>query len=295
MFEGFQQQQIDTGDVTINTHVGGDGSPLLLLHGYPQTHAMWHAVAPRLAESFTVVCTDLRGYGDSGKPPGGPQAGDPDHNNYSKRTMAADQVAVMSALGFETFAVVGHDRGGRVAHRMCLDHPNKISRAAVLDIAPTHKMFAAMNRDIAMGYWHWTWLAQPYDLPERMIAADPVWYLDGRLGALGSGFDMFHPDALAEYRRCFADPAAIHASCEDYRAAATIDLAHDEADMAQKIACPLLVLWGGRGLVDGWFDTLAVWRERAEDVRGGPLDAGHYLAEERPEETTAALLAFLNE
>lgn len=295
MFEGFVQQQIDTGDVTINAHVGGDGPPVLMLHGYPQTHAMWHAVAPRLAESCTIVCPDLRGYGDSGKPPGGPQAGDPDHNNYSKRTMAADQVAVMTALGFENFAVIGHDRGGRVAHRMCLDHPSKISRAAVLDIAPTYKMFADMNRAIAMGYWHWTWLAQPYDMPERMIGADPVWYLDGRLGALGSGFDMFSPDALAEYRRCFNDPAAIHASCEDYRAAATIDLAHDEADMDKKIACPLLVLWGGRGLVDSWFDTLAVWRERAGDVRGGPIDAGHYLAEERPEETAAALLAFLNE
>ena len=295
MFEGFQQQLIDTGAVTINTLVGGDGPPVLLLHGYPQTHAIWHAVAPRLAERFTVVCTDLRGYGDSGKPPGGPQAGDPDHNNYSKRTMAADQVAVMSELGFGNFAVIGHDRGGRVAHRLCLDHPDRVSRAAVLDIAPTHKMFTAMNRDIAMGYWHWTWLAQPFDMPERMIGADPVWYLDGRLGALGSGFDMFHPDALAEYRRCFADPAAIHASCEDYRAAATIDLAHDEADMDHKIACPLLVLWGGRGLVAGWFDTLAVWRERADDVRGRPIDAGHYLAEEKPEETTAALLAFLDE
>jgi len=295
MFEGFQQQRIDTGEVTINARVGGNGPPVLLLHGYPQAHAMWHAVAPRLAERFTVVCTDLRGYGDSGKPPGGPQAGDPDHNNYSKRTMAADQVAVMSELGFENFAVIGHDRGGRVAHRMCLDHPGKIGRAAVLDIAPTHKMFADMNREIAMGYWHWTWLAQPFDLPERMIGADPIWFLDGRLGGWGTGLDTYHPDALADYRRCFADSATIHASCEDYRAGATIDLAHDEADMDHKIACPLLVLWGGRGLVDKWFDPLAVWRERADDVRGGAIDAGHFLAEEKPEETAAALLDFLNE
>ncbi|MCZ6587249.1 MAG: alpha/beta hydrolase, partial [Alphaproteobacteria bacterium] len=241
MFDGFQQQEFDTGEVTINARVGGDGPPVLLLHGYPQTHAMWHAVAPRLAERYTVVCTDLRGYGDSGKPPGGPQAGDPDHNNYSKRMMARDQVAVMAALGFENFALIGHDRGGRVAHRLCLDHPDQVSRAAVLDIAPTHKMFAAMNREIAMGYWHWTWLAQPFDLPERMIGADPVWYLDGRLGGWGTGLDTDHPDALADYRRCFADPATIHASCEDYRAGATIDLVHDETDMDNKVACPLLV------------------------------------------------------
>ncbi len=293
MFDEFDQSNIDTGEVTINARVGGDGPPVLLLHGYPQTHAMWHAVAPHLAEYFTVVCTDLRGYGDSGKPPGGPQAGDPDHDQYSKRTMARDQVTVMAALGFERFAVVGHDRGGRVAHRMCLDHPDLISQAAVLDIAPTHKMFAAMNHEIAMGYWHWTWLAQPYDLPERMIGADPVWFLDGRLGGWGTGLDVYHPDALADYRRCFADPATIHATCEDYRAAATIDLAHDDADLDQKIACPLLVLWGGRGLVDQWFDPLAVWRERADNVSGGPIDAGHFLAEERPEETTAALLDFL--
>jgi haloacetate dehalogenase len=295
MFEGFDQSNIDTGEVTINTRIGGDGPPVLLLHGYPQTHAMWHAVAPRLAGHFTVVCTDLRGYGDSDKPPGGPQAGDPDHNNYSKRTMARDQVAVMAALGFERFAVVGHDRGGRVTHRLCLDHPGQVSRAAVLDIAPTHKMFADMNREIAMGYWHWTWLAQPYDLPERMIGADPVWYLDGRLGGWGTGLDTYHPDALADYRRCFADPATIHASCEDYRAAATIDLTHDDADLDQKISCPLLVLWGGRGLVDKWFDPLAVWRERADNVSGRPIDAGHFLAEEKPEETADALLAFLEE
>ena len=295
MFDGFQQQYIDTVEVTINVRTGGDGPPVLLLHGYPQTHAMWQAVAPRLAERYTVVCTDLRGYGDSGKPPGGPQAGDPDHDNYSKRMMARDQVAVMAALGFESFALIGHDRGGRVAHRLCLDHPDQVSRAAVLDIAPTHKMFAAMNREIAMGYWHWTWLAQPFDLPERMIGADPVWYLDGRLGGWGTGLDTYHPDALADYRRCFADPAAIHASCEDYRAGATIDLVHDEADLDRKIACPLLVLWGGRGLVDKWFDPLAVWRERADNVRGGPIDAGHFLAEEKPQETATALLAFLNE
>ncbi len=293
MFEGFDQRNIDTGEVTINARIGGDGPPVLLLHGYPQTHAMWHAVAPRLAEHFSVVCADLRGYGDSGKPPGGPQAGDPDHENYSKRTMARDQVAVMAALGFERFAVVGHDRGARVAHRMTLDHPDRVSRLAVLDIVPTLKAFTEIDQAKATGYYHWFFLIQPYDLPERLIGSDPGFFLRWCLKSWGGGLDFFDPEALAHYERCFADPAAIHASCEDYRAAATIDLAHDRADLERRIDCPVLALWGSRGRIDAWFDVLETWRERAREVSGRALDAGHFLAEERPEEVAQALLAFL--
>lgn len=288
----------ETGRATVETaeggaceiayRQGGSGPPLLLLHGYPQTHVMWHRVAPALAERFTVVAADLRGYGASGKPPGGEG-----HEGYSKRAMAADQVALMAGLGFERFAVVGHDRGARVTHRMALDHPERVARAAVLDICPTLAMYERTDMAFARAYYHWFFLIQPYDLPERLIGADPDYYLGCKVGAWGSDTAIFDPEALAAYKAAFRDPATIHASCEDYRAAASIDLEHDRADQDRKLACPLLALWGAKGVVGRTYDVLAVWRERAEDVRGGPLPTGHYLAEEDPQATLAALLDFL--
>ena len=263
---------------------------MLLLHGYPQTHAMWHRIAPRLAERFTVVCPDLRGYGDSAKPKGG--AG---HINYSKRAMARDQVEVMRTLGFERFDVAGHDRGGRVAHRMALDHPRNVKSLAVIDIAPTRLMFAQTTQAFATAYYHWFFLIQPFDLPERLIGADPMFFLHWTLGGWGSKLDHFDPRALAEYERCFVDPATIHATCEDYRAAASIDLDHDRADAQNKVACPLLVLWGAKGVVQRLFHPLADWMSVAGDVRGEALPGGHFLAEESPDATLAALYFFFSD
>jgi haloacetate dehalogenase len=289
LFEGFERQRVETPDAEIELVRGGDGPPVLLLHGYPQTHAMWHLVAPRLAEGFTVVATDLRGYGDSSKP-----FGDEDHSTYSKRAMAADQASVMQSLGFDSFAVVGHDRGGRVAHRMALDYPERLTRLAVLDIVPTRHVFETVGKDLATAYYHWFFFIQPYDLPETMIGADPGYYIRKKLGGWGTPLETFAPEALAEYERCF-DSATIHASCEDYRAAASIDLVYDEEDRdkGRRVDCPLLALWGGRGVMEKTYDVEAVWREYASDVRGRPLDAGHYLAEERPEETVRELIGFL--
>lgn len=289
MFDDFASREIATRQTTIHATIGGSGPPLLLLHGYPQTHVMWHAVAQGLAQQFTVVATDLRGYGDSGKP-----ASDPEHAVYSKRRTAADQVEVMHALGFERFFLAGHDRGGRVAHRMALDYPDAVRRLAVLDIVPTHTIFATVNKEIATGYYHWFFLIQGGDLPETMIGHDPDWYLRAKLRQWSGDPAAFAPEAVAEYARCFRDPACIHASCEDYRAAASIDLVHDEADMATKITCPLLVLWGEKGLMQRHYDVLATWRERATDVRGQMLPCGHFLAEERPEETLALLVGFFS-
>ena len=288
MFEGFERVRIETGEATVNAVRGGEGPPVLLLHGYPQTLTMWHLVAPRLAKSFTVVAADLRGYGDSSKPEGGN-----DHAGYSKRAVAGDQVRGMRELGFDSFAVVGHDRGGRVAHRMALDYPEGITKLAVLDIAPTRHVFATADKDLAMSYYHWFFLAQPYDLPERLIGADPDYYLSKKLGGWGSGIEAFTPEAYAEYQRCFRDPETIHASCEDYRAAATRDLEHDEADRHRKVECPLLALWGEKGVVERLYDVPEVWRGYASDVRGSALPCGHFLAEERPEETAKELLSFL--
>ena len=289
MFEGFERSRIETPEAEIEAVRGGKGPPVLLLHGYPQTHAMWHLVVPRLAEDFTVVATDLRGYGDSSKP-----FGEEDHSTYSKRAMAADQVAVMASLGFGTFAVVGHDRGGRVGHRMALDYPDRVTKLAVLDIVPTRHVYATVDRDLETAYYHWFFFIQPYDLPETMIGADPIYYLRKKLGGWGTPLETFAPEALAEYERCF-DAATIHASCEDYRAGAYIDLVHDDEDreMGRKVDCPLLALWGGRGIVEKTYDVGAVWREYATDVRGKPLDAGHFLAEERPDATTRELRTFL--
>jgi haloacetate dehalogenase len=282
MFDGFTLSTIDTGAVSIRTRYGGSGPPLLLLHGHPQTHVMWHRVAPQLARDFTVVMTDLRGYGDSGKP-----ATTADHMPYSKRAMAQDQVAVMRHLGFEHFFVAGHDRGGRCAYRMALDYPAQVRKLAVLDIIPTGEAFRRTNMEFGLGYWHWFFLAQPAPLPERMIGCDPDNYY------FRSGRELFDPQALADYLRCCHDPATIHAMCEDYRAGATIDYQLDEADRGVKrIQCPLLALWGKRGQLPAWYDVLAIWRDWADDVRGQAIDSGHYLAEEAPDATLAALQGF---
>jgi haloacetate dehalogenase len=291
LFPGFEPRRIATSGSEINLILGGSGPPLLLLHGYPQTHAIWHRIAARLAQHFTVVCADLRGYGDSGKP-----ASEPDHRTYSKRAMAQDQVEIMQALGFERFALAAHDRGGRVAHRMARDHAERIERLAVLDISPTAIMYARTDKAFATAYYHWFFLIQPYDLPERLIGADPGYYLRKTLGGWGSSSrTIFDARAYAEYERSFCDPATIHATCEDYRAAAAIDLEHDAADGGRKIDCPLLVLWGEKGVVHRLFDPVADWKSVASDVRGKALPSGHYLPEEAPDETYAALLAFLQD
>ena len=292
MFEGFQSRTAELDGMPIHYRMGGEGPPLLLLHGYPQTHVMWHRVAPLLARTRTVVCPDLRGYGDSGKPPG-----DPAHETYSKRSSARDVAALMTSLGFARFAVAGHDRGGRVTHRLCLDHPHRVSRAAVLDIVPTRTLFAATNKAVATGYFHWFFLIQPAPVPETLIGGAADFWLDRLLGAWSKGgASPITPEAMAAYRRAFRDPATIHATCEDYRAAATIDLVHDEADQDARIACPLLVLWGEHGLMHRHFDVLATWREKASGpVDGKALPCGHFLPEEAPEATAEALDRFFVE
>lgn len=288
MFEGFESKRIKTGDTEINLKVAGNGPPLLLLHGYPQTHVIWHKIAPKLAEKFTVVATDLRGYGDSGKP-----ASDAEHSPYSKRAMAADQVEVMSALGFDRFSVVGHDRGGRVAHRMVRDYPDRIDKIAVLDIAPTATMYGATDKTFATAYYHWFFLIQPDGLPEHMIGCDPEFYLSRKMAAWGKANGAITDEAFAEYLRCFSDPATIHATCEDYRAAAGIDLAHDATNSDEKIINPLLVLWGREGFVAKAYDVLETWRDVASDVSGHAVSGGHFLPEEAPDEMLKALLEFL--
>ena len=289
LFPGFSTKRIRTTETEIHVVVGGAGPPLLLLHGYPQTHAIWHGIAPALARDYTVVCPDLRGYGDSGKP-----ASNATHVAYSKRAMGRDMVDVMRALGFPRFHMAGHDRGGRVAHRMCIDHPEAVERVAVIDISPTRTMFAQTDRAFATAYYHWFFLIQPFDFPEKLIGADPLFYLHRTLGRLGGGLDRFEPRALADYERCFADPATIHATSEDYRAAASIDLEHDDADVTagRKVRCPLLVLWGEKGVVERLFDPLRDWGAVAIDVRGKALPSGHYVPEEAPEETLRELQAF---
>jgi haloacetate dehalogenase len=297
VFEGFSTTRIatgsdngsDNGGATINAVHGGSGPPVLLLHGFPQTHAMWHRVAPELARGHTVVAPDLRGYGDSSRPPEGD-----DHGGYSFRSMAADQVAVMRSLGHERFAVVGHDRGARVAHRMTLDHPEVVTRLAVLDIVPTLHVYEHVDKALATAYYHWFFFIQPAPIPERLIDGDPIGYLHALLGAWGSGLSVFAPEALAEYERCFADAATRHAMLEDYRAGASIDLEHDRADVDRKVEVPTLVVWGAQGVVGRRPESpLDVWRERATDVRGTAVDAGHFLIEERPAEMLDLLEGFL--
>jgi haloacetate dehalogenase len=282
MFDGFDLSMIDTGEAVIRVRHGGSGPPLLLLHGHPQTHVMWHAIAPRLAQDFTVVAADLRGYGESSKP-----STTPDHMPYSKRVMAQDQIVVMQHLGFDRFYVAGHDRGDRCAYRMALDHPERVEKLAILDIIQTGEAFRRANMTFGLGFWHWFFLAQPYDLPERLIGANPdnFYFYSGR--------ERFAPAALDDYLRCIHNPATIHAMCEDYRAGATVDYQLDEADRGKRrIICPTLVLWSRQGELEDWYDVLAIWREWANDVHGHGLDCGHYLAEEAPDETYTALYNF---
>ncbi|HEX8218570.1 MAG TPA: alpha/beta hydrolase [Chloroflexia bacterium] len=286
MFEGFTLSMIDTGEAIIRARHGGSGPPLLLLHGHPQTHMMWYKLAPLLARDFTVVAADLRGYGDSSKPPT-----TPDHAPYSKRAMARDQVEVMRQLGFDRFFIAGHDRGARCAYRLALDHPERALKLAVLDIVPTGEAWRRANMEFSLGFWHWSFMAQPYDFPERLIGADADYFYWRRHAPEPPAF--IDTEAFEDFRRCFNNPATIHAMCEDYRAGATIDFEHDMADRGKKrIACPLLALWSGRDELERWYDVLGVWREWADDVRGRPLDCGHHLALEAPDETYAELHAF---
>lgn len=297
LMRNFESVEIDGAGARIFCRVGGldtnggtGGKPgLLLLHGYPQTGLMWHPIADRFLDSHVVVVPDLRGYGRSEKP-----ATDVDHVPYSFRAMAADMVAVMRALGFERFTVFGHDRGARVTHRMCLDHPDCVEKAALLDIIPTHTLYASMNQAVATAYYHWFFFIQPAPYPETLIGSDPEFFLENKFGGLGGGTRFFHDDAMAEYIALFS-PETIHATCEDYRAGAGIDLAHDEADLDRRVTCPLLVLWGSNGPMGRHYDVLQTWREKATDVRGHAIAAGHYLVEENPEPTHEALAAFLGE
>lgn len=290
LFPGFARHRFQATGAAIHYVKAGTGTPVLLLHGYPQTHACWHRIAPLLAREHTVVCADLRGYGDSSKPPGLP-----DHANYSKRAMAQDMVELMASLGFERFHLVGHDRGGRVAHRLAADHPRRVHTLAVLDISPTLKMFESTNLAFATAYYHWFLMLQPPPLPEQMLAGRVPFNILGRVGRAEPDLSKFDEAAVREYIRCFAEPAAIHASCEDYRAAGTIDLVHDRADRAagRKLEMPVLALWGAEGVIARLFDCLSDWREVAGNVTGRALPCGHFVPEEAPQETLAELIAFL--
>jgi haloacetate dehalogenase len=293
-FAGFKREQIKTTGATINVVHGGKGSPVLLMHGIPETHLLWRKVAPVLSQNFTLVITDLRGYGDSSKPPGGA-----DHFGYSKRAMAQDQVEVMQHLGFPKFAVVGHDRGGRVAHRMALDHAERVTRLAILDIVPTYKCYQTVNQDFATVFFHWFLLVQPPPFPETMLGNSAELFLKYMLFRLGGEApreglpEWVDQPAYNEYLRCFRDPAAIRALCEDYRAAASIDLAHDKADLDKKIECPFLVLWSEKGPFHRMYDVLQTWKERSIQVSGKALPTGHFLPEQLPDQLIAELKPFL--
>ena len=286
--EKIEKQYINVAkNINIAICSKGAGPPLLLLHGYPQTGYMWHKIAPRLAEDFTVVVADLRGYGDSDKP-----TSSEDHAVYSKRAMAADMMTVMTALGHSQFFIAGHDRGGRVAHRLARDYPQAVTKLAVLDIAPTAMMYDTTDMHFATSYYHWFFLIQPAPFPETLIGSDPKFFLESKMQHWGKDRSSITNDAFDEYLRCFSNPDTIHASCEDYRASASIDLEHDAADVGLKLDIPLLVLWGATAMVGNKYDMLCAWREVATDVTGFAVPGGHYLPEEAPDETYQALLDF---
>jgi haloacetate dehalogenase len=285
-FPGFERRQVRTSGAEINLVTGGSGPPLLLLHGYPQTHVMWRKIAPRLAQDFTLVIPDLRGYGDSSKPPS-----TPDHAAYSKRALAQDQVEAMTALGFERFRVAGHDRGARVTHRLLRDHPERIERAALLDIVPTLYRFETIDQKAATGSFHWFFLIQPQPFPEQMIGASCELFLRKMLGLSGTP-GAHEPEVFAEYLRCFSNPETIRATCDEYRAGASIDLEHDRADRGRKLAMPLFLLWGQRSGQGSGYDMLSVWRDHAEDVAGHAINSGHFIPEEAPDDAYRALRGF---
>jgi haloacetate dehalogenase len=290
MFEGFTDASVQIDGIRIHAIKGGQGPALLLLHGHPQTHAIWHKVAPALAERFTVIAADLRGYGDSGKPQGAA-----DHANYSKRRMALDLVELMRGHGFGSFAVIGHDRGGRVAARMALDHSDAVTHLVTLDVAPTLAMYEKTSFDFARAYWHWFMLVRPAPFPETLIRADPDLYLKQTIGARSAGLAPFTPEAYAEYLRCLSDPGTALGICEDYRASVTIDLDHDRATLAahQQIGCPFMALWGAQGVIEQCFEPLAEWRAYAPQVQGEALPCGHYIPEEAPQLLLERVLPFL--
>lgn len=291
LFPDFESHWIEVNGVKIMTRKGGSGRPLLLLHGHPQTHAIWHRVAQQLAKSFTVVMTDLRGYGDSSKP-----QGTPDHLNYSKRVMALDQIEVMRHFGFAEFDVLAHDRGARVAHRLALDHPKAVKRLVLLDIAPTLAMYEKTSNQFARSYWHWFFLIQPAPMPERLIEADPAAYVRDVLGRRSAGLAPFDARALADYVRCLELPGTAHGLCEDYRASAGIDLVHDQLDLDEKnfVKQPLLVLWGEQGVVHQCFEPLKEWSKVAVNVQGKALPCGHYIPEEAPKLLLQQVQLFLD-
>jgi haloacetate dehalogenase len=290
MLKDFEAAEVETGETSIFVRWSGSGSPILLLHGFPQTHLMWRSVAPLLARNFTVVCADLRGYGRSGCP-----VSTPDHAPYAKRAMARDLVLVMERLGFPRFSVAGHDRGGRVAYRMALDHPGRVDRLAVLDVLPTETVWDRADARFALAYWPWSILAQPEPLPERILEAAPEAIIDNALEGWGSPSAVFPPEVRAAYVQSLRDPAHIHAICEEYRAAATLDREHDKADRAdgRRIACPLLALWSAGGALDTWYaeagGPIALWQAWSDHARGHPIDAGHFFPEEAPEQTAEAV------
>jgi len=289
MFEGFQRGKARIADVDINYVTSGKGPPVLLLHGYPQNLTMWARAAPILARKFTVICGDLRGYGDSSKP-----KANADSSNYSFRAMAADQAGLMKSLGFSQFHVVGHDRGGRTAHRMALDHSAAVLSLSVLDIVPTYAMFMDVNRQRAKAYWHWYFLSQPAPFPEHMIGKDPDFFFETCLVGWGATrVEDFDAEMLADYRRCWRNPEMIHGSCSDYRAGSTIDMEHDQADIGTKVACPTLAFWGANGMMHKQFDIEAEWRKRCANVRTASLPGGHFFIDTLPEETARVLEEFL--
>jgi haloacetate dehalogenase len=292
MFEGFDEKRIQANGVEIFTLVGGAGPPLLLLHGYPQNHFMWHLVAPVLSQHFTLVCPDMRGYGQSEKP-----QSEPEFANYSKREMARDMVDLMAELGFDKFMVAGHDRGGRCAYRLALDHPNLVQKLVVLDIIPTYEQLERLNAQGAYGGFHWYFMGQEPGFPEKLIGADPAFYLSYLCNKWAAKSDPFAPEAMAEYVRSFSDPETIRATCDEYRNNPRADHANDKADKdaGNKISCPTLVLWGDGGRPHKRQGSLALWQEWAVDVRGCGLPCGHFLAEELPNETATEMIAFLAE